>query len=241
MSTPSTPLTPIIPLVHIPVEHDAATIEAAAAALKIARTQEAHSPSKDGKKFRIAVLASTRGTDLQAIIDEIRAGRVSYELACVVSNKEKCYAIQRARAQGFKTYALNARNKSRDEFDAEMLAVLAQEKIDLVVLVGYMRILTPVFVRAFKGRIINVHPALIPKYCGKDFFGSNVHEAVLKSGDTESGMTIHYVDEDVDTGRIILQKKCPVLPTDTPETLKERVQVLEKEWYPKVIEQISHE
>lgn len=186
--------------------------------------------------LRIAVLASTRGTDLQAIIDAIKAGRLKAELACVVSNMKNCYALERAHAQGFKTHFVDPKERSRVEFDREMVKILENEKIDLVVLVGYMRILTPYFVGKFHRRIINVHPALIPKYCGKDFFGNNVHEAVLKSGDKETGMTIHFVEEGVDTGPIILQKTCPVLPGDTAETLKERVQNLEKEWYPKVIQ-----
>lgn len=206
-------------------------------------------------KFRIAVLASTKGTDLQAIIDEIHAGRLHAELACVVSNKKECYALERAHRAGVKTHfidpkvapssrsdglaspRLGLREKSRVEFDRELVNFLETEKIDLVVLVGYMRILTPYFVSKFPGRIINVHPALIPKYSGKDFFGKSVHEAVLKSDDTETGMTIHFVEEGVDTGKIILQKSCPVLPGDTPESLKKRVQELEKEWYPKVIQQ----
>lgn len=189
--------------------------------------------------FRIAVLASTRGTDLQAIIDEIKAGRLAVELACVVSNKKNCYALERAAAQGFKTYFVDPKDKTRVEFDREMAKILKNEKVDLIVLVGYMRILTPYFVGEFKNRIINVHPALIPKYCGKDFFGNNVHEAVLKAGEKETGMTIHYVEEEVDAGPIIIQKKCPVLPGDTPDTLKERVQALEKEWYSKAIQMIA--
>lgn len=189
--------------------------------------------------FRIAVLASTRGTDLQAIIDEIRASRLKVELACVISNKKNCYALQRAHEQGFKTHFVDPKDKSKIEFDREMTKILKEENVDLIALVGYMRILTPYFVGEFKGRIINVHPALIPKYSGKDFFGASVHEAVLKSGDKETGMTIHFVEEGVDSGQIILQKTCPVLPNDTPDMLKERVQALEKEWYPKVIQMFA--
>lgn len=190
-------------------------------------------------KFKIAILASTRGTDLQAIIDEIQAGRLKVELACVISNKKDCYALERAHHQGFKTHWVDPKEKSRVEFDREMAQILKQENVDLIVLVGYMRILTPYFIGKFRGKIINVHPALIPKFCGKDFFGNNVHEEVLKAGEQETGMTIHFVEEGVDTGKIILQKKCPVLATDTAETLKQRVQALEKEWYPKVIQQIA--
>lgn len=190
--------------------------------------------------FKIAVLASTNGTDLQAIIDEMKAGKMpGIELALVASNKKDCYALQRAKEQGYKTLFIDPKNKTREEFDEEMAASLTKEKIDLIVLVGYMRILSPEFVRKFPKRIINVHPALIPKYCGPKFFGKSVHEAVLAAHEKETGMTIHYVDEGVDSGEIILQKTCPVTYDDTPETLKAKVQALEKKWYPEVIRQIA--
>lgn len=190
--------------------------------------------------MRIAVLASTRGTDLQAIIDEIKAGRLkNVEISCVVSNIKNCYAVERAHSHGIKTHFVDPKEKSRIEFDREMALILKNEKVDLIVLVGYMRILTPYFVGEFKGKIINVHPALLPKFGGKNFFGKNVHEAVLAAHETETGMTIHFVEENIDTGKIILQKTCPVLPDDTPETLKDRVQALEKEYYPKVIQMFA--
>ncbi|MFA6918017.1 MAG: phosphoribosylglycinamide formyltransferase [Candidatus Gracilibacteria bacterium] len=190
--------------------------------------------------FRIAVLASTKGTDLQAIIDEMKAGKMpGIELAVVVSNKADAYALRRAKEQGYKTVFVDPKGRTREEFDLEILKILEKEKVDLIVLVGYMRILSPEFTQAFPKKIINVHPALIPKFCGKNFFGANVHEAVLKAKEKETGMTIHYVEEGVDTGEIILQKTCPVLPTDTPDTLKERVQALEKQWYPEVIRQLA--
>jgi phosphoribosylglycinamide formyltransferase-1 len=185
--------------------------------------------------MRIAVLASTRGTDLQAIIDEIKAGRLKVELACVLSNDRHCYALERAHAQGFKTYWVDQKDKSRAEFDREVVKILKSEQIDLIVLAGYMRILTPYFIGEFRGRVINIHPALLPKYGGKNFYGDKVHEAILKSGEKETGMTIHFVEEEVDRGKIILQKTCPALAEDTVETLKARVQGLEREWYPKVI------
>ncbi|MBI4995095.1 phosphoribosylglycinamide formyltransferase [Candidatus Peregrinibacteria bacterium] len=190
--------------------------------------------------MRIAVLASTRGTDLQAIIDEIKAGRLkNVEVACDVSNVKNCGAVEREHSHGIKFHFVDPKVSTRIEFDREMALILKNEKVDLIVLVGYMRILTPYFVGEFKGKIINVHPALLPKFGGKNFFGSNVHEAVLKAGERETGMTIHFVEEDVDTGKIILQKTCPVLPSDTPETLKDRVQALEKQWYPKVIQMFA--
>lgn len=190
--------------------------------------------------FKIAVLASTKGTDLQAIIDEIKAGKMpGIELAAVISNKEHCYALERAKEQGFKTVFVDPKGKTREEFDNKIAEILERENIDLVVLVGYMRILTPEFVRKFPKKIINIHPALIPKFCGKDFFGTSVHEAVIAAGEKETGMTIHYVDEGVDSGEIILQKTCAVSPDDTPETLKTKVQELEKKWYPEVIRAIA--
>lgn len=192
--------------------------------------------------FKIAVLASTKGTDLQAIIDEMKAGKMpGIELAVVISNKEHCYALKRAKEQGYETVFIDTKDKTREEFDMEIAKILESHGVDLIVLVGYMRILTPVFIQKFQHRIINVHPALIPKFCGKDFFGSNVHEAVLKAGEKETGMTIHYVEEGVDSGEIILQKKCPVSPDDTPETLKVKVQELEKKWYPEVIRQLARD
>ncbi|OGJ42008.1 phosphoribosylglycinamide formyltransferase, partial [Candidatus Peregrinibacteria bacterium RIFCSPLOWO2_01_FULL_39_12] len=153
--------------------------------------------------------------------------------------KKNCYALQRAKEQGYKTVFINPKNRTKEQFDQKMAEILGKAGVDLIVIVGYMRILTRKFVGTFKNKIINVHPALIPKYCGKDFFGKNVHEAVLAAKEHETGMTIHYVEEGVDTGKIILQKKCPVLPNDTVETLKERVQTLEKKWYPEVIRRLA--
>jgi phosphoribosylglycinamide formyltransferase 1 len=192
------------------------------------------------KPFKIAVLASTNGTDLQAIIDEMKAGKMpGIELTCVVSNKENCYALERSREQGYEAIFVNPKDLTREEFDAKVAEILEKYEVDLVVLVGYMRILSTQFVQKFPHKIINVHPALIPKFCGKDFFGKGVHEAVLAAGETETGMTIHYVDEGCDTGEIILQKTCEVEPSDTADTLKQKVQALEKEWYPEVIRQLA--
>lgn len=196
--------------------------------------------AKMEKIFRIAVLASTKGTDLQAIIDEMKAGKMpNISLACVISNKKDAYALERAKLQGYKAIFVNPKNRTREEFDAKVAELLEKYKVDLVVLVGYMRILSTPFVQKFKNRIINVHPALIPKFCGPSFFGANVHESVLAAGEKETGMTIHFVDEGCDTGKILLQKTCPVLPNDTPDTLKVRVQELEKKWYPEVIRMLA--
>lgn len=186
--------------------------------------------------FRIGVLASTKGTDLQAIIDEMKAGKMpGVELAVVVSNKKNAFALERARAHGYPAVFVDPKGEKPEEYDVELADVMKEYGVDLVVLVGYMRILTPSFVRRFPRRIINVHPALMPKFSGPGFFGSNVHEEVLKAGEKETGCTIHFVDEGVDTGEIIVQKKVAVEQGDTPETLKTKVQTLEKQWYPEVI------
>jgi len=186
--------------------------------------------------FRIAVLASTNGTDLQAIIDEMQAGKMpGIELAVVISNKKTAYALERAASQGFQTVFVDPKGKTRIEFDEEVAKILKKNSVDLICLIGYMRILSPEFVRQFPQKIINVHPALMPKFSGPGFFGANVHEEVLKAGEKESGCTIHFVDEGVDTGKIIVQEKVTIEPNETPESLKEKVQTLEKKLYPEVI------
>ncbi len=192
--------------------------------------------------MNIAVLASTNGTDLQAIIDAIESGTlVGVDLKVVVSNKKDCYALERAKEQGYQTVFVNpidenGERKSREEFDREVAEILREHDVELVALVGFMRILSEWFVKEFKRKIINVHPSLLPKFGGKNFYGSNVHQAVLDAGETETGMTIHFVDEGCDTGEIILKKKVSVDQNDTVENLKLKVQNLEKEWYPKVIQ-----
>ncbi len=199
--------------------------------------------------FRIVVLASTNGTDLQAIIDEMKAGAMpGIELTAVVSNKKNCYALERAKTQNYKTIHVSQTDphthepRTREQFDAQLITSIDPLDPHLIVLVGYMRILTPAFIEHFTQRntpIINVHPSLIPKFSGPAFFGKSVHEAVLSAGEKQTGMTIHRVDTGVDTGEILLQKTVPVSPTDTPDTLKTKVQALEKQYYPEVIRQLA--
>ena len=191
-------------------------------------------------KFRIGVLASTKGTDLQAIIDELKDGKMpGIELAVVLSNKKNAYALERARLQEYKAIFVDPKNKTREEYDLELAKLLKEHQVDLVVLIGYMRILTPTFVKQFPRRIINVHPALMPKFGGPGFFGSNVHEAVLAAGEKETGCTIHFVEDEVDAGEILVQEKVEVTPDDTPASLKEKVQTLEKKCYPEVIRKFA--
>ena len=190
--------------------------------------------------YRIAVLSSSNGTDLQAIIDEMKAGTMlGVELAVVISDKKDSYALRRAHEQGYETHFLNPKGKSREEYDAELSSMLIQRKVDLVVLAGYMRIISNPLLIAFPRRIINIHPSLVPKYCGPGMFGDKVHEAVIKNKDTETGCTIHFVDAGVDSGEIIMQKRAEVTEEDTIQTVKEKVQKLEKKFYPEVIRRFA--
>jgi phosphoribosylglycinamide formyltransferase-1 len=197
--------------------------------------------SKRPPKLNIAVLASTNGTDLQAIIDELKVRKMpGVNLKVVVSNVKDCYALQRAHEQGFETEWVDPKGKTRTEFDRVMIEVLEGYDVDLIVLVGFMRILSSEFVQHYKHRIINVHPSLLPKYGGKGFLGETVHQAVLDNGDAVTGMTIHFVDEGCDTGPIIHQAEVEVTPDDHIHSLKDKVQALEKKWYPEVIRWIQY-
>ena len=191
--------------------------------------------------YKIAILASTRGTDLQAIIDEMEAGKMpGIELAAVISNKKNCQALERTREHGFDAYYVNPKGRTRVEFDQEMAQILNEKKVDLICLIGYMRILSEWFVKEFKGKIINVHPAIdLKKYGGEGFFGGNVHRSVLNAGEKETGCTIHYVTEDVDAGPIIAQEKVEIKDGETVDTLKDKVQACEKKLYPEVIRKFA--
>ena len=184
--------------------------------------------------MNIAVFASTRGTDFQAIIDEMEAGRLpGVNLRFLLTNKADCGALEKAKKHSIPVFFVDPKGKDRQDYDDEVALICEKEKIDLICLVGWMRILSRAFVARFPGRIINVHPSLLPKYKGG--MDVNVHEEVLKNGEKETGMTIHIVTEEVDEGPILVQKSIPVLPEDTAESLKTRVQELEKQWYPEAI------
>lgn len=177
--------------------------------------------------INLAVFASTKGTDLQAVIDAIKARELpNVDLKFVLSDKKDCYALERARQASIKTYIIDPKGKKREEFDAECLTICQNEKIDLILLIGYMRIITKVLIAPYQNKIINIHPSLLPKYPGMDL---NVHEEVLRNKETESGCTLHYVTEDLDGGEIILQVKVKVDENETPESLKIKVQAKEQE------------
>ncbi len=189
--------------------------------------------------FKLGVLASGNGTDLSAIYQEMDEGKMpGIEVVIVISNREDAPVLERARARNIKAVFVDPNGKSKEEYDEALVRLMKEAGVDLVCLVGYMKILTPVFVSAFPRHIINVHPALLPKYGGNGWYGMKVHEAVLANGEKESGMTIHYVDIGVDSGAMILQEKVTIEPGETPESLKAKVQELEKKAYPEAVRMI---
>ena len=177
--------------------------------------------------IRLGVLGSTNGTDLQAILDAVSAGELDAVVAVVISNRTGAYILERAEINNVSAFFISHKGKKREEFDGEITAVLKKHSVDLVLLIGFMRILSPEFCRVWQDRILNVHPSLLPKYAGG--MDINVHEEVLKNKDTETGCTIHFVNEVVDAGPILIQKKCNVDPDDTVDSLKTKVQTLEGE------------
>lgn len=182
------------------------------------------------EKARIAVLVSGGGTNLQAILDAqgsiINSGRVEL----VFSNKADAYALERAKNAGVESAVLKRKDfESNEAYDLALGNLLEEKNIDVIVLAGYLRILTEGFTKRFEKRIINIHPSLIPSFCGQDFYGLRVHEAALAKGVKVSGATVHYVNEIPDGGEIIAQKAVEVLPGDTPEILQRRI-MEQAEW-----------
>ena len=191
---------------------------------------------------RVAVLVSGGGTNLQAIIDAKAAGKIpSAELALVLASNDKAYALERAAKAGIPSEVLRkARGEEPSLYGERLLEVLRKHSIDLVVLAGFLTILPENVIRAYDHRILNVHPSLIPSFCGDGFYGLRVHEAALEKGVKVTGATIHFVNEITDGGDIIAQKAVEVLPDDTPETLQKRVMV-EAEWVllPQAVETVA--
>ena len=177
------------------------------------------------EKTRIAVLVSGGGTNLQALIDAQASGVItSGKIELVISSKEDAYALTRAANAGIPSAVVNKKAcGSQEAFEAGIRAKLEEYRIDLIILAGFMCILSADFTRAYPERIINVHPSLIPSFCGKGFYGLRVHEAALSYGVKVTGATVHFVNEVPDGGRIILQKAVDIAPDDTPETLQRRV------------------
>ena len=181
--------------------------------------------------LNIAVLVSGGGTNLQALIDAEKAGKIENgRISVVVASKPGVYALERAGNAGIEGVVLARKDfDSVDDYSAALEKLLKEKKTDLIVLAGFMTITNAAFTKAFENRIINVHPALIPSFCGKGYYGLHVHEAALARGVKVSGATVHFVNEVCDGGPIILQKAVPVEPGDTPETLQRRI-MEQAEW-----------
>ena len=195
-------------------------------------------------KARVAVLVSGGGTNLQAILDAQAAGKIPHgEVVLVVSNRTGAYALERAKAAGVEALTLTKKACGGQEgFEAALTAALAERGVELLVLAGFLAILSEGFTRRWPRRILNVHPSLIPSFCGAGFYGLKVHEAALEKGVKVTGATVHFVNEIPDGGEILYQKAVPVRKGDTPEVLQRRV-MEQAEWklLPRAVEQVSRE
>jgi len=181
--------------------------------------------------LRVAVCVSGGGTNLQAIIDALKSGKIrDAQIVRVISNNKNAYALTRAQDAGIEGVCVSPRDyESRDKFNEALLECLKEADPDLIVLAGFMVAVPANVIEAYRGRIINIHPALIPSFCGKGYYGLHVHEKVLQRGAKVTGATVHFVDEDLDHGPILLQKAVEVREGDTPEVLQRRV-MEEAEW-----------
>ena len=193
--------------------------------------------------MKIAVLVSGGGTNLQAIIDAIASGKITNtEIALVISNKEGAYALKRAEQAGIKGAVISPKNYGdKEAYSQDMIKTIKDVGCELIVLAGFLVVLPESFVNAFEGKIINIHPSLIPSFCGDGFYGLKVHEKALERGVKVTGATVHYVDSGTDTGPIIDQKAVYIKADDTPETLQRRV-MEEAEWVilPEAIDDIAN-
>ena len=181
--------------------------------------------------LKIAVLVSGRGSNLQAIIDAIESGKINGKIEVVISNKEDAYALERAKRHNIEGIFIDSSSyKNKDDYDRAIITILEKKDIGLVCLAGFMRILTPYFVNKYKRRIINIHPSLLPAFPGLE-----AQKKALDYGVKFTGATVHFVDESVDSGPIIIQAVVPVLDTDTPEILSERILKEEHRIYPEAI------
>jgi phosphoribosylglycinamide formyltransferase-1 len=188
-------------------------------------------------KARIAVFLSGGGSNLQALIDASQSGVLSGQIVLVVSNMRKAYGLERARAAGIDTFVYKESDYPSVELaHTDLLRVLKDHHADFLALAGYLKLLPGNVVQAYHKKIVNIHPALLPKFGGKGMYGHFVHEAVIAAGEKESGLTIHLVDEIYDNGKILHQARVPVHSGDTPETLAARVLEQEHYWYPRVLD-----
>lgn len=186
--------------------------------------------------INVGVLASGNGTNLQAILDASQAEQIPARVVLVISNEPTAFALERARKHRVEAVVVNHRDfENRETFEERLIHELDSQGVELVCLAGFMRILTPFFVRHYQGRMLNIHPALLPLFGGKGYYGDKVHRAVLESGMKFSGCTVHFVTEEPDGGPIVLQAVVPISDDDTVETLAARIHEKEHEIYPRAV------
>lgn len=184
---------------------------------------------------RIAVFVSGGGSNFQAILDQISAGRISGEVVLVISDKPSAYALTRAQNAGIETWAYEKRQYTKPELEQMICDILEEYKVDFCVLAGYLSILGASVIRKYPNKIINIHPSLIPSFCGMGFYGKHVHQGVLDYGAKVSGATVHFVDEGTDTGPIILQESVKVMEDDDAQSLADRVLTVEHKLLPEAV------
>lgn len=187
------------------------------------------------------VLSTSRGTTFQSVIEAMNDQSLTAEFIGLVTDTDERKCLEKARAAGLPNITVDSDPDNREEFDKALdqaIEDIGANDDTIIAEMGWMWIHTPWFIKKWKNKLVNVHPSLLPEYGGKGMYGHHVHDAVLAAGEEESGVTFHIIDEGVDTGEILLQKKCAVLPSDDAEELQDRVQLLEKQWYPALLEMI---
>ncbi len=195
---------------------------------------------KNMNKLKLAVFASHSGSNLQAIIDNIKNGYLNAEIVAVISNNSNAYALERARLAKIDTFHISSKTHPNEtDYLNAILNILDSKKVDLIILAGYMKPIPVEIINKYYNRILNIHPALLPKFGGSGMYGMNVHKAVIESKEKTSGATVHIVDEKYDNGKILYQESVNVDENDTPETLADKVLQIEHKIYSKVIKLIS--
>jgi phosphoribosylglycinamide formyltransferase 1 len=188
-------------------------------------------------KLKIGVLISGGGSNLQSLIDNVKNNTIHAEISVVISNRSAAYGLQRAKDNGIENvFVSRKKHDSIESFNTEIINLLQAKQVDLVVLAGYLSILSDEFIDTYKNKIINIHPSLIPSFCGDGFYGLKVHQAALDYGVKISGATVHFVDKGIDTGAVILQESVEVKDDDTAETLQARVLQIEHKLLPKAVQ-----
>ncbi|MDP1417519.1 phosphoribosylglycinamide formyltransferase [Peribacillus simplex] len=185
---------------------------------------------------RLAVFASGNGSNFQSIAEAIKSGKLEAEICLVVCDREDAYVLERAKLENIDSFSFSAKNYSnKNEYESEILEKLRQYEIEFIILAGYMRLIGPTLLQKYSQRIVNIHPSLLPSFPGKDAIGQ-----AFDAGVKETGVTVHYVDDGMDTGPVIAQKAVPILEGDTKDILQKRIQEMEHDLYPSVLQELCH-